>query len=153
MDFDAIDDSLLVGSAFDAADVPYLVELGVGAVVSLQAEAPDPEEALQAAGIACTRICCEDFTAPSLGQIDDAVDAIRDHWGAGRRVYLHCFAGLQRSVTIAACALIASDPDRWNAKSALEEVCSKRRHACPMRSQVDAVLDYDRYVRAMRSVG
>ena len=42
LDFDTIDDTLIVGSAFVADDVPLLAELNVGAVVSLQSEAPDP---------------------------------------------------------------------------------------------------------------
>jgi protein-tyrosine phosphatase len=67
-------------------------------------------------------------------------------------VYLHCLAGLQRSVTIAACYYIERDPGRWNARTALEFVCSRRRNACPIREQIEAVLDFDRMVRAMRSM-
>ena len=78
LDFDAIDDTLIIGSAFTAADVPLLVELRVGAVVSLQAEAPDPIEALERAGIVAARVGCEDFRAPSLGQLEQAVDTLDD---------------------------------------------------------------------------
>lgn len=150
LDFDTVNDSLIVGSAFARDDVPLLVELGVGAVVSLQAEAPDPVEALERVGILAARVSCEDFRAPSLGAIDEAVDAVREFVGRDLRVYLHCYAGLQRAVTIAACYLIRSEPERWNARSALDEVCSKRRNACPLREQIDAILDFDRYVRLGR---
>jgi protein-tyrosine phosphatase len=153
LDFDAIDDTLIVGSAFRAEDVPSLAELKVGAVVSLQAEAPDPVHALERRGILWARVPCEDFRAPSIAQIDEAVGAIRGFVDAGRRVYLHCYAGLQRSVTIAACYLIASDPARWNAAAALARVCARRRNACPLGEQVDAVITYDRVVRASRSGG
>jgi protein-tyrosine phosphatase len=151
LDFDTIDDTLIIGSAFSAHDVPLLVELRVGAVVSLQAEAPDPVDALARVGIVCARVGCEDFRAPSLGQLEEAVDVIRDLVARDHRVYLHCFAGLQRAVTVAACYLVRSDPDRWNARSALDEVMSRRRNACPLREQIDAILDFDRYVRILKA--
>jgi protein-tyrosine phosphatase len=147
LDFDALNDSLIVGSAFTRDDVPLLVELGVGAVVSLQAEAPDPVDELALSGIEAARVPCEDFRAPSLGAIGEAVDTVRGFVERDLRVYLHCYAGLQRAVTVAACYLIRSEPERWNARSALDEVCAKRRNACPLREQVDAILDFDRRVR------
>lgn len=147
LDFDTINDRLIVGSAFSRADVPLLVELKVTAVVSLQAEAPDPVEVLEPAGILTARIPCEDFRAPSLGTLDEAVNVIHTLVEADKRVYLHCFAGLQRAVTVAACYLIKADPGTWNARSALDEVMAKRRNACPLREQIDAVLDFDRYIR------
>ncbi len=151
LDFDTIDDSLIVGSAFEDADVPLLVELGIGAVVNLQAESPDPVHVLSSHGIVAARVGFKDFHAPSLGQLEEAVAAVRTFVDDGHRVYLHCYAGLQRAVTVAACYLIAVDTTRWNARTALEEVTAKRRRACPMREQIDAVLDFDRLVRTMRS--
>ena len=151
LDFDTIDDSLIIGSAFVAADVPLLVELRVGAVVNLQAESPDPEEALESHGLVYARVECEDFRAPSLGKLEEAVDAIRGFHDEGHRVYLHCYAGLQRAVTVGACFLVANDPERWNARSALDEIIAKRRNACPLREQIDAILDFDRYVRVAKS--
>jgi protein-tyrosine phosphatase len=150
LDFDAIDDTLIIGSAFAADDVPLLAELGVGAVVSLQSEAPDPVAQLERHGIAWARIGCEDFRAPSLGQIEAAVEAITDFIDRGHRVYLHCFAGLQRAVTVGACYYIARDVERFNARAALDLVVEKRRHACPLREQIDAILEFDRYVKAVR---
>ena len=107
-------------------------------------------DSLASLDIAYAQVACKDFHAPSVVQIDAAVAAIRAFVADERRVYLHCRAGLQRSVTIAACYLVASDVARWNARSALDEVCAKRRRACPMRDQIDALLTYDRYVRALR---
>jgi len=151
LDFDAIDDSLIIGSAFRAEDVPLLRELRVGAVVNLQSEAADPEDALAEHGIVHARVACDDFRAPPLGRLEEAVSRIGAFHDEGHRVYLHCFAGLQRAVTVGACYLVASDPDRWNARSALDEVIAKRRNACPLREQIDAILDFDRYVRVNRA--
>lgn len=150
LDFDALDDSLILGSAFRADDVRSLVELRVSAVVSLQAEAADPIAALESANIIWARVPCEDFRAPSLGQIEEAVETISSLIDDRHRVYLHCLAGVQRTVTIAACYLIAREPKRWNARSALDQVISHRRGACPLREQIDAVLDFDRYIRALK---
>jgi predicted protein tyrosine phosphatase len=151
-DFDAIDDTLLVGSAFHHDDVRLLVELGVTAVVSLQAEAPDPVDALDEAGIEWARVECEDFHAPTIVQIEAAVDAVEQFVASGLRVYLHCFAGLQRSVVIAACCLIRRDPARWNARTALDRVRARRRNACPTYEQLDAILMFDRVTRAAKKV-
>lgn len=150
LDFDAIDDTLIVGSAFAPGDVPLLVELGVGAVVNLQEEASDPVAALESAGIGYAQIGCRDFHAPSLRQLIASVDAVARFVAEQRRVYVHCYAGLQRSVVVASCYLIASDPSAWNARTALAEVCAKRRRACPLREQIDVVMEFDRYVRALR---
>jgi protein-tyrosine phosphatase len=147
LDFDTLNDSLIVGSAFVAADVRLLVELRVGAVVSLQSEAADPVSELERVGILSSRVGCEDFRAPSRDQIASAVEAVFGYVARDLRVYLHCYAGLQRAVTIAACYLIHSDPGSWNARSALAEVCATRRNACPLREQIDAVIEFDRFVR------
>jgi protein-tyrosine phosphatase len=151
-DFDAIDDTLIVGSAFRRDDVRLLVELGVRAVVSLQAEACDPEDALAEVGILCARVECEDFHAPTPAQMLAAVDAVEGFIAEGRRVYLHCFAGLQRSVTIAACCLIRRDPTKWNARTALARIGVRRRNACPTYEQMEAVLLFDRMTRESRGM-
>jgi protein-tyrosine phosphatase len=153
LDFDAIDDRIIVGSAFSAGDVPLLAELNVGAILNLRDEAHDPVEALAEVGIDYAQVRCKDFHAPTLVQMDEAVAAISRFVDDGKRVYVHCYAGLQRSVTIAACFFIASDPEKWNARSALDEVIGKRRRACPLREQIDALLEFDRYVRARTQTG
>jgi protein-tyrosine phosphatase len=152
LDCDAIDELLVVGSAFLTDDIPALRDLGVGAVVNLQAEASDPVAELESVGIMTAHVELEDYRAPTYGQLDDAVAAVRYFSARRRRVYLHCYAGLQRSVVVAACVYIDQDPRRWDARNALEFVCSQRRNACPLREQVEAVHDFERVLRAIRGL-
>lgn len=64
--------------------------------------------ATEALGISFTHAPIEDFEAPTLPQAQTLTRQCLAALRAGRRVVVHCHAGLGRAGTIAACVLIAS---------------------------------------------
>lgn len=106
--WDAVDDHVLIGALPLKWIVPQLESAGVKAVVNLCEEFPGPTEAYQRAGIQQIHLPTIDFTPPSLGDVQRAVDFIQQHASCGRTVYVHCKAGRGRSGTVVLCWLIKS---------------------------------------------
>jgi protein-tyrosine phosphatase len=100
-----IDPLLFVGGQFSPDVWPLMHELGLRAVLSLQAErhdrfsGPPPARTL--------RIAVPDFTAPSLAQLAEGVAFIAEAHAADLPVYIHCHAGMGRAPTMAAAYLVA----------------------------------------------
>jgi protein-tyrosine phosphatase len=111
--FAEVGDGLLVGAyPLDAEDVAEIARAGVDVVYNLvedeeyKAGARDAATAaLEAAGVSERRLPLVDYGSVPETALDRAVDEVLDDLEAGRRVYLHCRAGWQRSATVAAGVL------------------------------------------------
>jgi len=106
--FTDLDDGLAVGS-FPSGDVDarFLASRGVTALVSLQSDSDLLEHDLSwdvlvggydRVGIEATRVGVTDFDRMDLlRHIDRAIAAACAYAAAGRKIYIHCNAGLNRS--------------------------------------------------------
>lgn len=63
-------------------------------------------EAIQTAGMDFHSTQVEDFEPPSRPQLEELLSVIQGAASAGRRVLIHCVAGLGRAGTVAACLLV-----------------------------------------------
>jgi protein-tyrosine phosphatase len=117
--FTSLDGELAVGSyPSDLRDARFLAELnGVSGLVSLQSDVDLEErdldwETLQALysarGIAARRVKVTDFDRMDLARhLDEAVAAVAELTGAGRKTYVHCNHGLNRSPCTVTAFLVA----------------------------------------------
>lgn len=109
----AVADGLLTGAyPVDARDVAALSAAGIDVAYNLcedieyaEGQRPAVEEALAAAGIAERRQEIEDYGNLSGAALDRVVGDVLAELEAGRRVYLHCRAGWQRSASVAAAVI------------------------------------------------
>ena len=123
--------------------------LGVDMVVSAQtmSEAEslglDEEEAMCAeAGMSFLRIPVKDHSAPPYSKdIFAAIDEIVEATNAGKRVFIHCFAGIGRSASIAAAVLVRQG---MTGKAAIEALRKARGLIVPeTNAQIRWILDYE----------
>lgn len=106
---DVYDDLLIGAYPLDAGDVQTLQRMGVQRVLNLvQDEEYEPGRrsevaaALQAGGIAETRLSLTDYGRLPAEALETAVGAVVSWLQDGERVYIHCRAGWQRSASVAA---------------------------------------------------
>lgn len=131
--------------------VTTLQQSGVSVVVSLQTEreaaqigiAEEPR-LLQAAGIDFWRYGIIDHsTPPFTAATFDLVDRIAAALDQGQKAYLHCYAGIGRSATIAAAVLIRRGA---SAEQALLALRNARGFVVPeTQAQHNWIYDYETY--------
>src|SRR6185295_3953560 len=81
-------------------------------------------------------------TAPQRHDVAAGLAFARRH--AGRRLLIHCFAGVSRSTAIAYAILIDRAGEAADARGVLDQLLAMRPQACPNRLMVrhaDALLD------------
>lgn len=105
-------------------DLDELRAHGIGAIVSMT-ETPIDQFAVEERGLRYSHIPVDDFTAPSVPQILDALADIDLAHAEGRAVLVHCAAGQGRSATILCSWLIRQGATADEAVTHLRAVCDR----------------------------
>jgi predicted protein tyrosine phosphatase len=139
---DVLDDFLVGAFPLDQADVAMLNALGVERILNLAEESeygPGDREAveaaLDAAEIVERRLPLPDYGGLPPAMIERAVREILAWLEEGKRSYLHCRAGWQRSAVVAAG--VVAIHDGLGIDDALASVQLRRPSADPLPHQLD----------------
>ena len=146
--FTDLDGELAVGSHPHAPEhVEFLAAAGVRAVVCLQSDEdlrgrgirwPIMWQLHMRLGLAVTRVPIRDFDrADLLARLDEAVAAVAGYVQAGRKVFVHCNAGMNRSPSVVIAYLVAHRG--WSLAEALEWV-TERHSSVPYPDVLQAWL-------------
>ena len=139
--FADITDDLLIGAyPLDSEDVAMLERLGIECVLNLAEDgeyAPGQREevraALTEAGIEERRLGLTDYGGLPPMLVERAVEEVLEWLDEGRRTYVHCRAGWQRSAAVAAAVVAVQE---WmDIDDALEFVQARKPSADPLPHQ------------------
>ncbi len=137
-ELDWVTPNLAIGS--DIRDIAYLKTHRVSAIVGLQAEHTDNEKKLKQSGIEYLHLPIRDGHPPEQAQIQIMVDWVNNQVGAGRKVYMHCAAGVGRAPTMAMAYLVSIG---FTSEEAYLQIKQKHRDTDPSPKQLAAVREYE----------
>lgn len=113
--------------------------------ISLPETVSERQQAIEARNMKFLHEPIGDFTAPTLQQAHRVVDEINQGLGAGETIVTHCFAGLGRAGTIAACVLVSHG---YEGEAAVNIIRHHRKGAIQTQGQFNFVLDFEANLKA-----
>ncbi len=96
-------------------DILRLKDMGVKSIVNLQKEDTSWKEFIETLKMKFFHIPVEDHTSPTLEQIEEFIKIATDE--ENLPLYVHCYAGLERTGTMIACYRIYNG---WHCEDAID---------------------------------
>jgi atypical dual specificity phosphatase len=134
----------LAGSGMPTSntEVEWIVKQGVKSIVTMTEERL-PDSWVQE--MKYLHVPTEDYSAPDMQQIDEAVEFIEKRIQENEAVMVHCAAGVGRTGTILACYLVKYK--NMSAKDAIDQVRKIRPGSIQSETQELAISLYYKHVR------
>ena len=120
-------------------DFEFLKEKGLEAIVSLT-EYPLSEMLVEEFGFSVKHIPVRDFQPPTLEQVEDFVAFAKNARTEGKKLVVHCEAGMGRTGTLLTCYLVSKG---YSAADAIGEVRTKRPGSLETIEQEEVVLKFE----------
>ena len=125
---------LVSGMPTSVSEMNWILKQGVKSIVTMT-ENSLPESWVK--NVKYLHVPTEDFSAPDMEQIDEAVEFIRIRIENNEPVMVHCAAGIGRTGTILACYLVKYQ--KISAKEAIQKVRKERPGSIQSESQEIAI--------------
>ncbi|KAJ8033224.1 Dual specificity protein phosphatase 23 [Holothuria leucospilota] len=135
------------GLPSSASEVQYLEEVGIKHVAVLMKERQPPVE--EAPSINWSFIGIEDFTAPTIQQVQDFLDVVKKGIDQNEAVSVHCFRGRGRTGTMLACYFVKFE--NLSADEAIKKVRDLRPGSIETKDQEDLVGDFYEYCKTEKA--
>ena len=129
------------GMPTSVSEIDWILKQGVKSIVTMT-ENSLPESWVK--NVKCLHVPTEDFSAPDMEQIDEAVEFIRNRIENNEPVMVHCAAGVGRTGTILACYLVKYE--KIPAKNAIQKVRKERPGSIQSESQEIAISLYYKFL-------
>ncbi|MDE1842164.1 MAG: dual specificity protein phosphatase family protein [Thaumarchaeota archaeon] len=138
-----IDDKLAgSGMPTSVSEIDWIIKQGVRSIVTMT-ENSLPEQWVK--NVKYLHVPTEDFSAPDMQQIDEAVEFIQTRIVNSEPVMVHCAAGIGRTGTILACYLVKYH--KISAKDAIQKVRKERPGSIQSESQEIAIGLYYKFLK------
>jgi atypical dual specificity phosphatase len=125
----------------------WVVEQGIKSVVTVR-EVPLPSDWFNGSDIDYLHLAVEDFGAPNIEELVQAVDFIDQQISTGKAVMVHCAAGKGRTGAVLAAYLVKKQS--LSAEQAIEKVRGMRPGSVQSISQETAVSMYEKYLKSRK---
>ena len=136
----------LAGSGLPVAEEEFkwLVDKGIKSIITVR-EVPLPSEWFDSGDIDYMHLRVEDFGAPTVEELDEAVDFIDKKISSGRPVLVHCAAGKGRTGAVLAAYMVKKQ--NLTARQAIEKIRIMRPGSVQSITQETALSMYEKYVK------
>ena len=147
--FSWVIDGMLAGCGLPVTDdeFDWVVAQGIKSIVTVR-EVALPSDWFNGGDIDYLHLAVEDFGAPNLEELVQAVDFIDQQISSGRPVMVHCAAGKGRTGAVLAAYLIKKQ--NLTADQAIDKVRDMRPGSVQSISQETAVSMYEKYLKGKR---
>jgi len=125
----------------------WLVDQGIKSVVTVR-EVALPSEWFDGSDIEYLHLQVEDFGAPTIEELDHAVDFIDQEISSGRPVMVHCAAGKGRTGAVIAAYLVKKQS--LTAERAIAKLRGIRPGSVQSVSQETVVSMYEKYLKSKK---
>jgi atypical dual specificity phosphatase len=145
--FSWVIENRLAGSGLPVTEDEFgwLLEQGIRSIVTVR-EVPLPSKWIDGKDVQYLHLDVEDYGAPTLETLDQAVDYIDVQISEGRPVMVHCAAGKGRTGTVLAAYLVKKE--NLTAEISIQRIRSSRPGSVQSIAQEMAVSMYEEYLKS-----
>ena len=122
-DYSKITDNIIISGKYTENDIFTIQKLGIKCVIDMRSESTFDKNLFESIGINYFNIPVDNFFAPELNQIDNALEYINNNITNRNNILIHCKEGVGRSSLIIIAYLITTGLDLFES---IKIVKSKR---------------------------
>ena len=110
-DYSNITDNIIISGEYTQNDVFTIQKLGVKCVIDMRSESIFDQSLFESIGINYFNIPVDNYFAPELDQIDNAIEYINSNISVDNNILIHCKEGVGRSSLIIIAYLVTTGLD------------------------------------------